>query len=138
MRLQETDLPRSVLLTTCPGVRARDPRSTQGEEQRFHVVDGHAVGLGETGVRNAVPHAGRHQTQSRAVERGLHCADLRDDVLAVGALLEHALDAAQLTFGAAESVERVLGHVFWESHVAIVYPRRYICDTPPGIQNTMS
>lgn len=96
--------------------------SAQFEEQLLEQLGGHALGLGLLGVGAAVPHAGGHEAETGPMECGLRRTELGDDVPAVGALVEEALDPSQLAFGAAQPIPGLLGDVLGEAHVVTVYP----------------
>jgi hypothetical protein len=54
-------------------------------------------------IRDAGSHLVGDQMQPNLVEGSLDGGELREDLPAVGVLLEHALDAAQLTLGTPET-----------------------------------
>ena len=80
--------------------------------------------LGAFGVGEAVAHAGGHEPQPGPVQGGLGGVELGQHLLAVGALLDQALHATQLPFGAAEPVEHLVGDLVGKLHGCHSIPGR--------------
>ena len=88
--------------------------SAQQEEEGLHLLHAHAVGRRCLRVGDAVTDPRSHQPGADAVQRCLNGRELGDHVLAVRALVDQALDAAQLTFGAAQSLLDIVGDLIGE------------------------
>ena len=98
-------------------MQARPASCHRSERNSFSISSGvMPSALGSFGVGEAVAHAGGHQPQSGPVERGLGCVELGQHLLAVGALLDQALHAAELPLGAAEPVEHLVGDLVRKLH----------------------
>src|SRR5512133_1149409 len=85
--------------------------ATRGSAPADEPPDGghHLVGaidaLRALGAHHAVARVVVEQAERDLVERGAHGADLGEDVDAVAIVLDHALDAADLAFDAAQALE---------------------------------
>jgi len=79
-------------------------------------------------ARDAMLHVVIEDLQRETLERGGHCAELRQDVDAVAVVLDHALDPAHLSFDAVQALDQcflVLGVPV--GHVPPSIPPRGIC-----------
>src|SRR6476661_1347563 len=88
-------------------------RSGQREEELLHLGDVHRLALR---VGDALAQPGGDDGEAGAVERLGDGGELRDDVLAVAALLDHLDDAADLAAGAVEATDDRLHLVEVELH----------------------
>ena len=99
--------------------------SREGQEELFHLLAVH--GVGSAAVGEALLEAGGDDCIAGAVQRPADRGDLGDDVLAVATGFDHPQHAADLTLGAAQSLDdrvHVLGSQFYhESSSCLVRGR---------------
>lgn len=105
------------LPTERSGRRAvRGWRLGQGEEEPLHAGNIRLIERAAGPGVETLAHPGGNDLEPGAVQGLAGRRELRDDVLAVAAFLDHPGDTAQLPFDATQSLQQILGDVRFDLH----------------------